>query len=76
MAYYYWSHPRYLQDPHYFMGKGEILGWINDTLGLRLSKVEETCNGAVACQLLDALHPGMVNMKKVSVWGQLSYASK
>ncbi|KXZ45530.1 EBP1/EB1 protein [Gonium pectorale] len=54
-----------LQDPHYFLGRGEILGWINDTLGLRLSKVEDTCNGAVACQLLDALHPGQVPMAKV-----------
>jgi hypothetical protein len=25
----------------------------------------QTCNGAVACQLMDYLHPGSVNMKKV-----------
>ena len=25
----------------------------------------QTCNGAVACQLMDCLHPGTVNMKKV-----------
>ncbi|PNW70976.1 hypothetical protein CHLRE_17g741200v5 [Chlamydomonas reinhardtii] len=54
-----------LQDPHYFLGRAEILGWINDTLGLRLTKVEDTCNGAVACQLLDVLHPGAVPMAKV-----------
>eukprot|EP00201_Polytomella_parva_P018703 CAMPEP_0175063978 /NCGR_PEP_ID=MMETSP0052_2-20121109/15065_1 /TAXON_ID=51329 ORGANISM="Polytomella parva, Strain SAG 63-3" /NCGR_SAMPLE_ID=MMETSP0052_2 /ASSEMBLY_ACC=CAM_ASM_000194 /LENGTH=263 /DNA_ID=CAMNT_0016330253 /DNA_START=68 /DNA_END=859 /DNA_ORIENTATION=- len=54
-----------MMDPHYFLGRAEILGWINDTLGLRLSKVEETCNGAVACQLLDALHPNTVPLKKV-----------
>ncbi|GLC46030.1 Microtubule-associated protein RP/EB member 1 [Pleodorina starrii] len=54
-----------LQDPHYFLGRGEILSWINDTLSLRLNKVEETCNGAVACQLLDVLHPGTVPMAKV-----------
>lgn len=41
------------------------MGWINETLGLRLSKVEDTCNGAVACQLLDALHPNTVPMQKV-----------
>ncbi|KAG1676045.1 hypothetical protein FOA52_014910 [Chlamydomonas sp. UWO 241] len=52
-------------DPHYFMGKTEILGWIENTLGLRLAKVEDTANGAVACQLLDAMHPGVVPMKKV-----------
>ncbi len=27
--------------------------------------MEETCNGAVACQLLDVLHPGSVPMAKV-----------
>ncbi|GLI66924.1 hypothetical protein VaNZ11_010963 [Volvox africanus] len=54
-----------LQDPHYFLGRGEILSWINDTLSLRLNKVEETCNGAVACQLLDVLHPGVVPITKV-----------
>ena len=25
----------------------------------------QTCNGAVACQLMDCLHPGSVNMRKV-----------
>lgn len=54
-----------LNDPHYFLGKTEILGWINDSLGLRLNKVEETCNGAVACQLLDVLHPGLISMAKI-----------
>ena len=54
-----------LQDPHYFLSKSEILGWINDTLSLRLTKVEDTCNGAVACQLLDVLHPGHMAMSKV-----------
>eukprot|EP00775_Hariotina_reticulata_P003153 gene3153-3430_t len=49
----------------YFVGRSELLNWINSTLGLRLNKVEETCNGAVACQLLDALYPSTVPMKKV-----------
>lgn len=52
-------------DSAYFLGRGEILGWINNTLGLNLTKVEETSTGAVACQLMDALHPGVVPMKKV-----------
>lgn len=25
----------------------------------------QTCNGAVACQLMDCLHPGSINMRKV-----------
>ncbi|KAF6253446.1 calponin homology domain-containing protein [Scenedesmus sp. NREL 46B-D3] len=49
----------------YFVGRSELLSWINSTLGLRINKVEETANGAVACQLMDALFPGVVPMKKV-----------
>ncbi|KAH7622629.1 hypothetical protein Ndes2526B_g03461 [Nannochloris sp. 'desiccata'] len=48
-----------------FMGKSALLGWLNSTLMLKLEKIEDTCTGAVACQLMDCLHPGSVNMKKV-----------
>jgi RP/EB family microtubule-associated protein len=54
-----------IMDPHYFLSKADLLGWINETLSLRLSKVEDTANGAVACQIMDALHPGMVPFKKL-----------
>lgn len=60
-------------DSAYFLGRGEILGWINSTLGLNLTKVEETCTGAVACQLMDALHPGVVPMKKVDFNAKTEY---
>ncbi|KAJ9505337.1 hypothetical protein QJQ45_021836 [Haematococcus lacustris] len=39
--------------------------WINETLGTRVAKVEDTCNGSIACQMMDALHPGVVPLKKV-----------
>ena len=34
-------------------------------MGSRFSRIEDTANGATACQLMDALHPGVVPMKKV-----------
>ncbi|CAA0832811.1 Microtubule-associated protein RP/EB family member 1C [Striga hermonthica] len=55
-----------MMDSAYFVGRSEILSWINSTLHLNLSKVEEACTGAVQCQLMDALHPGMVPMHKVN----------
>ena len=36
-----------MMDFAYFIGRSEILHWINSTLQLNLSKVEEACSGAV-----------------------------
>lgn len=54
-----------LMDGTYFVGRKEILDWLNALCGLSLSKVEQTCTGAVACQILDAIYPGKVPMSKV-----------
>lgn len=49
-----------------FVSQSELLAWLNSTLALKLDKIEDTCSGAVACQLFDALHgPGTINMKRV-----------
>uniref|UniRef100_M4B8M7 Calponin-homology (CH) domain-containing protein n=1 Tax=Hyaloperonospora arabidopsidis (strain Emoy2) TaxID=559515 RepID=M4B8M7_HYAAE len=54
-----------LMDGTYFVGRKEILDWINSLCGVSLAKVEQTCTGAVACQILDAMYPGKVQMSKV-----------
>lgn len=54
-----------MMDGTYFVGRKEILDWINGICFTSLSKVEQTCTGAVACQVLDSMYPGKVPMSKV-----------
>jgi microtubule-associated protein, RP/EB family len=54
-----------LMEGAYFVGRKEIMDFVNTTLELRLNKVEETASGCVACQLLDMMFPNTVPMSKV-----------
>lgn len=55
-----------IMEGAFFVGRKEILDWINSTLEINLAKIEDTANGAVACQLLDIMYPGQVPMHKVN----------
>ncbi|ESQ45805.1 hypothetical protein EUTSA_v10010609mg [Eutrema salsugineum] len=55
-----------IMDSAYFVGRNELLTWINDRLQLNLSRVEEAASGAVQCQMLDMTFPGVVPMHKVN----------
>ena len=54
-----------MMDGAFFVGRGELLSWINDFFHLQLTKVEQCATGAVYCQIIDACYPGTVPMGKV-----------
>ncbi len=46
-----------MMDPAYFVGKNELLSWLNELLKLNYSKVEQCNTGAAYCQIIDAVYP-------------------
>lgn len=50
----------------YFVGRGELLRWINDLTSLNYTKIEQTANGVFTCHVFDALFPGEVRFEKVN----------
>ena len=50
----------------YFIGRGELLNWLKDLLSINYEKIEQTSNGAAYCQIIDAIHPGTVNLGRVN----------
>jgi RP/EB family microtubule-associated protein len=55
-----------INDGAYFVGRKEIIEYLNNQLDLSLEKIEQTASGAVACQLMDKFFPGSVQMKRVN----------
>lgn len=55
-----------MMDEGYFVSRGDILKWLNDVLQLNLTKIEQLGSGAVYCQVIDVVHPGIITMSKVN----------
>lgn len=57
----------------YFVGKRQLLDWINGFLGMNYTKVEQVASGAAHCQLLDAIFPGKVPISKINFDAKYDY---
>ena len=60
-------------DGAYFVSRTELLDWLNGTLRLSYTKVEQCCTGAAHCQVLDSMHPGKVQLHKVNFDAKLEH---
>lgn len=56
------------------LSRNELVGFINDTLALNYTKVEQMCSGAAYCQMLHMLWPKNVPIKKVKFTAKLETA--
>lgn len=55
-----------MMDSAFFVGRSEIISWINSTLQVQIGRIEDTAFGGIACQFMDIIYPGQVAMSKVN----------
>ncbi|XP_035280165.1 microtubule-associated protein RP/EB family member 3b isoform X1 [Anguilla anguilla] len=55
------------------LSRHDMLAWVNDSLHLSYTKVEQLCSGAAYCQFMDMLFPGCVLLKKVKFQARLEH---
>lgn len=55
-----------IMDEGYFVSRKDILRWVNHTLGIDLTQIEQLGSGSVYCQLLDAFCPGTAPIHKIN----------
>jgi len=54
-----------MMNEAYFVGKKVLIDWVNNFLEINIEKVEQMANGAIYCNLWDAIHPGTIPMSRV-----------
>ena len=62
-----------MMDEGYFKPRTEILKFINDLLQLNVTKIESLGQGAVYCQIVDAMFSGKVALSKVNWKAKLEW---
>ena len=62
-----------IMEGAYFIGRGELLTWVNEVFKFGMTRVEECATGAPYCQFFDACHPGSIALHKVNFNARQSY---
>jgi len=62
-----------MMEGAYFVGRVELLSWLNNFLSVTYKKVEEVCSASAYCQIMDAIYPGKVSLQKVKFDAKTEY---
>ncbi|KAL8184197.1 UNVERIFIED_CONTAM: Microtubule-associated protein RP/EB member 3 [Gekko kuhli] len=55
------------------LSRHDMLAWVNDSLQLNYTKIEQLCSGAAYCQFMDMLFPGCIHLRKVKFQAKLEH---
>lgn len=55
------------------LSRHDMLSWINESLHMNLTKIEQLCSGAAYCQFMDMLFPNSLPLKKVKFAAKLEH---
>lgn len=55
------------------LSRHDMLAWVNESLQLTYTKIEQLCSGAAYCQFMDVLFPGCLLLKKVKFNARLEH---
>ncbi|XP_077096137.1 microtubule-associated protein RP/EB family member 3a isoform X1 [Siphateles boraxobius] len=55
------------------LSRHDMLAWVNDSIQLTYTKIEQLSSGAAYCQFMDMLFPGCILLKKVKFQAKLEH---
>ncbi|XP_075716887.1 microtubule-associated protein RP/EB family member 3 isoform X2 [Rhinoderma darwinii] len=55
------------------LSRHDMLAWVNDSIQLNYTKIEQLCSGAAYCQFMDMVFPGCVLLKRVKFQAKLEH---
>ncbi|XP_058628141.1 microtubule-associated protein RP/EB family member 3b isoform X2 [Onychostoma macrolepis] len=55
------------------LSRHDMLAWVNDSLQLTYTKIEQLCSGAAYCHFMDMLFPGCILLKRVKFQAKLEH---
>jgi len=62
-----------IMEGAYFVGRLELLQWLNDFFGFEYQKIEDCASAAAYCQIFDAIYPNQIPLSQVNFSAKHEY---